>query len=259
MQLSSTPAPALLAALSIAGCAAPAAETVPDPPEALPGLWEITEGPGAPFLLSPPAGRDPAAAVVLFVPGGAGIRDHALPTFERWLAAGDGRDELWLLLPYATGSDLAAEEARVQAALERVLAERAPDARAVHLAGTSNGGRTAFRWMLAHPERWASFLGAPALPPADTTDEALVAALGDKPVMLAVGEQDAGEHGWLDPVRALAERLAALGVDGELAVLPGEEHILTEEFDETLFLDFWLGRRAATRADSSNPSTSTPR
>lgn len=264
MPTSSTHALAVLGAVLTLGCAAPAGPDAPepqgaaepasapepDPSQALPGVWEITEGPGAPFLLSPPAGRDPSAAVVLFVPGGSGIRDHALATFDLWLAHGRGREELWLLVPYSPEGDLSAEEPRVQTALERVLDEHAPGARAVHLAGTSNGGRTAFRWMLELPDLYASFLGAPALPPPGTGDEALVRALGGKPVMLTVGEEDAGPNGWLDPMRALHERLTSLGVACDFAVLPGEGHILSEAFDETPFFDFWLGRRSA-RSDAS--------
>jgi len=245
----------LLAVVLAAGCAArrsdvaaPEPEPVPDPPTALPGCWEITDGPGAPFLLSPPAGRDPSAAVVLFVPGGLGIRDHAIPTFERWLAQGRGRDRLWLLVPYSKEGDLSDEEPRVQEALHRVLATYATKAKTVHLAGTSNGGRLAFRWMLEHPERWASFLGAPALPPSDVTDEALLHALHGKPVMLTVGAEEAGPNGWLEPMSTLDERLTKLGIACDFAVLPGEGHILSEEFDETIYFDFWLGRRPSRSA-----------
>lgn len=238
---------AFLALFFTTGCATDAVdvaepEPIPDPPSAAIGLWEVSDGPGAPFLLSPPVNRERHAPVVLFVPGGAGIRDHAMPTFERWLSKGKGREQVWLLVPYTQDGDLSDEGERVQTALRRVIDERASERSPVHLAGTSNGGRSAFRWLLEQPERYTSFLGAPALPAPDPGDEALGNALAQKRVLLAVGSEDGG---WLEESRSLEARLGALGIDCQLMVFEGEGHILSEEFDESVFFEFWLAEEHA--------------
>lgn len=90
-----------------------------------------------------------------------------------------------------------------------------------HLAGSSNGGRSAFRIALDHPELFLSLTALPGFPPTDD-DMKRLERLADLPVRLFVGGED---RGWVERMKETRKRLEALGADVELTVLSGEGHV----------------------------------
>jgi pimeloyl-ACP methyl ester carboxylesterase len=90
------------------------------------------------------------------------------------------------------------------------------------LAGISNGGLSAFRTALEHPDRFRSLALAPGAPPADATDEQFAALAGMR-ISQFVGGDDAS---WLAQSQASHDRLAALGIDSVLEVIAGDDHFL---------------------------------
>lgn len=191
---------------------------------------------GEQFFVRLPPAPDRGADVVLFVPGGAGTRDTASITYDRWLAGGAGLDSVVVAVPYAADGNLGDESERVLAVLDRVQACTCHSGRA-HLGGTSAGGLAAFSLMLTDSDRFETLLGAPgAFRAADP--ELLETALAGKRVFLGVGSEDAA---WMGNVRDDYAALTMLGIDVVLVEFPGEGHILSEAFDPTPFFEFWSG------------------
>jgi pimeloyl-ACP methyl ester carboxylesterase len=90
----------------------------------------------------------------------------------------------------------------------------------VHLAGVSNGGLSAYRAALDHPELYLDLLTFPGMPPEQGDD---VAKLKDLPAADWVGELDSG---WREAGEATIAKLQSLGDDAQITVVPGESHIL---------------------------------
>lgn len=90
----------------------------------------------------------------------------------------------------------------------------------VHLAGVSNGGLSAYRAALDHPELYLDLLTFPGMPPEQADD---VAKLQGLPVADWVGELDSG---WREGGEATVAKLKALGSPAQITVVPGESHIL---------------------------------
>lgn len=90
-----------------------------------------------------------------------------------------------------------------------------------HLAGNSNGGRSAFRIALENPDDFLSLVGLPGFPPDDSDFERLDRLAG-KPVRLFVGGRD---KGWIEAMERTRDVLDGLGTDVTLTVLPGEGHV----------------------------------
>jgi poly(3-hydroxybutyrate) depolymerase len=90
-----------------------------------------------------------------------------------------------------------------------------------HLAGNSNGGRSAFRIALDNPQEFVSLLALPGFPPEDE-DFVHLERLAGKPVRLFVGGED---RSWIEPMQRTRDILAKMGHDATLTVLPGEGHV----------------------------------
>jgi len=95
-----------------------------------------------------------------------------------------------------------------------------PEGGKVHLAGVSNGGLSAYRAALDHPELYFDLLTFPGMPPEQSDDVAKLKAL---PTADWVGELDSG---WREAGEATIAQLKSLGDDAQITVVPGETHIL---------------------------------
>ena len=93
--------------------------------------------------------------------------------------------------------------------LDAVAAGFPPTDGRFDLTGISNGGLSAFRAALDHPERFRSMALAPGAPPADATDEQFAALAGMR-ISQFVGGEDAS---WLAQSQAAHDRFTALGID----------------------------------------------
>ena len=91
----------------------------------------------------------------------------------------------------------------------------------LHLAGVSNGGRSAFRLAGLHPESFQSLTSLPGFPPS-AEDQARLVALHDLTITMYAGGDDSR---WAQATRATAKRLAELGADVSFTIFPGEGHV----------------------------------
>ena len=97
-----------------------------------------------------------------------------------------------------------------------------PEKARYHLAGISNGGRSAFAVAELDPSRFASMVVLPGYPsPPD--DEAALDDLVAIPISMFVGGNDPG---WIEPMIAARDTLAGLGGVVTLDVREGEGHIM---------------------------------
>jgi hypothetical protein len=120
-----------------------------------------------------------------------------------------------------------------------------------HLAGLSNGGRSAYRVITEYPERFLSLTVLPGVPP----DERAVNALGrikGIPVAAFVGEND---REWVRESRKTKKKLDALGIENKLTVVPLAGHVIA--IDPAKLFDVMDKRRPKNLA--SNPRGATSR
>ena len=112
----------------------------------------------------------------------------------------------------------------------------------VHLAGVSNGGRSAFHLAGATPLRFASLSALPGVPGSEQ-DVARLKDVAQMPVAIWAGEQDSD---WVNEARKTIVRLSELGApELLLEIKPGESHVLDGKLRVELFdrLDFLAARR----------------
>ena len=101
----------------------------------------------------------------------------------------------------------------------------------VHVAGASNGGRTALQLALVQPERFASLSLLPGMQ--EGIDETQLESLTSLPIAMYVGGNDAG---WLVPMKAMAAELTKLGhPPAVFRVFEGEGHTPESLTGEILF------------------------
>jgi len=112
-------------------------------------------------------------------------------------------------------------EAALPPLVDFILAHIRVEGGKLHLAGVSNGGRSAFRLALSDPERFASLTVLPGFPPS-AADFRQLSRLRSIPVRLFGGGQDTG---WVEQMRRTRDRLQELGARVQLTVYPGEGHV----------------------------------
>ncbi|MGE3167107.1 MAG: nuclear transport factor 2 family protein [Planctomycetota bacterium] len=111
----------------------------------------------------------------------------------------------------------------------------------LHLAGVSNGGRSAFRAAIDRPLQYHSLTVLPGYPP-DEADTRRLHRLRELPVTLFAGGDDAP---WVARMRETQELLVALGARATLEVFPNEGHVPPSLTAERLFETLDARRREA--------------
>ncbi len=90
----------------------------------------------------------------------------------------------------------------------------------VHLAGVSNGGRSAFELALRSPDRFASLSALPGMPDESSFEQ--LERLAGLPVAMYVGGDD---EGWRDNMERAAERMRELNIPLQsFTIFEGESH-----------------------------------
>ena len=105
--------------------------------------------------------------------------------------------------------------------LDQIAAEFQIEGHRFHVAGWSNGGRTAFRVALDFPSRVRSLVVLPG-GPASEGDVNRLARLDGIAVRMYAGGRDTQ---WVGVMQDTERQLTALGVSVETTVLPGEGHV----------------------------------
>ncbi len=112
-------------------------------------------------------------------------------------------------------------EAMIPDLLDHVAQIHAVAAGRFHLAGASNGGRSAFRVAGIFPDRFRSITVLPGFPPTPN-DEARLPELALLPIAFFAGGADTR---WVEATHRAAATLEALGADVTVRVLPDEGHV----------------------------------
>lgn len=219
------------AALALLGSALPTVQAqVPDPAsaEAPAGSsyrhLELKGGATLEYRLELPAGfsKDKAYPVLLAFPPGPQTRPMVEAGFDLYWGGGFAKD--WVVVSPVTTSGSSfytGAEAHIPALLDEVQKSVRVEGQRVHVAGPSNGGRSAFRFATSHPDRTASLFALPGFPPDEADGKRLDRLLG-MPVELFVGGDDAV---WVKAANEAEAKLRALGHRHvALNVYPGEGH-----------------------------------
>lgn len=180
------------------------------------------------YFLSLPDGFDSAKPypVLLAIPPGDQTRELAQTGLDKYWEA-EAKTRGWVII-----SPIAQKSRTFHSGLERSIPFLLDDiARTVtfeggraHLAGVSNGGKSAFRIATEFPNRFLSLTVLPGFPPDDRAElglRSLKALPGG--VAMHVGEND---RDWLAPSRLVKQKLEAYGVPVTLEVWPGGGHVL---------------------------------
>ena len=184
-----------------------------------------TSGDRLRYALALPNGFEPSntyPVLLAFPPG---------PQTEPMVEAGFGRywgDQAsargWIVVsPVAPDGQLfhRGAETVIPALLDRTASEFQIEGGRFHVAGWSNGGRSAFRVALEHPSRVQSLVVLPGGPPTERDFDGL-GRLAGIPVRMFAGALDTE---WVRRMQDTEARLKELGIDVETTTLPGEGHV----------------------------------
>jgi len=176
---------------------------------------------------------DSAPVLVALPPGGQnlGLAQSVLDDTYRTEALARG----WVVVsPAAPDGTLyfQGSEVLIPSLLDWVETWVTPEGGAVHLAGISNGGRSAFRVAVQNPDRVASLVVFPGFP--DDQDLAGLEAIAGIPIHMFVGGNDTG---WIAPTQVALDALTELGADASFEILEGEGHVMASLSDGKIVFD----------------------
>ena len=162
-------------------------------------------------------------AVLAFPPGSQGM-DMVLSTLQRnWLPEGDRRGYIVVVPAAPDGHPFVGEGAKIfPEFIERLLHEYKIRDNKFHIAGMSNGGRSAFHIAAMYPQYFWSVTGFPGYLPDPTPDR--VAALAKMCIFMHVGELDTG---WLREMQQQTSMFRAKGYTVRLTVEKNEGHVMS--------------------------------
>jgi hypothetical protein len=198
-----------------------------DPTAAHRLTFTTNDGTQVDYVLVVPPGRAvgvPGKVIWAFPPGGQDIDLAEQLVNEKYRAEALARDYV-VFSPAAPKGALFYTD--TSAALVPELLDMAatlfpPDGGRFDLVGVSNGGLSAFRAAIEHPERFRSLVVFPGYSP-DGGDDPALSKLKGIGVAMFVGGNDSG---WLESSTATSDALKAQGNKVELTVIAGQGHIL---------------------------------
>jgi len=189
--------------------------------------FTTNDGTQVDYVLVVPAGRAagvPGKVIFAFPPGGQDIDLADEVVNDKYRAEALARDYV-VFSPAAPSSGLfssGASAALVPELLDMAATLFPPEDGRFDLLGVSNGGLSAFRAALDHPERFRSLVVFPGYSP-DGADDPALAKLKGIGVAMFVGGNDSG---WLEPSTRTRDLLQQQGNTVELHVIDGQGHIL---------------------------------
>jgi poly(3-hydroxybutyrate) depolymerase len=160
---------------------------------------------------------------VLAFPPGSQTMDMVLTTLEQnWRVEGDRRGYIVVIPAAPYGRPFVGEGAKIfPEFIEKLLRDYKIRDNKFHVAGMSNGGRSAFHIAASHPDYFLSLIGLPGYLPDPTPER--VAALSKLCIYMHVGEFDTG---WLEPMQQQAAMLRSKGHSVHFTVEKGEGHVM---------------------------------
>jgi len=195
------------------------------------------------YALALPKGfeRSRAYPVLLAFPPGPQTEQMVEAGFDRyWGDQASARG--WIVVsPVAPDGQLfyRGGERLIPLLLDQIASEFQIESGRFHVAGWSNGGRSAFRVALDHPSRVRSLVVLPGGPPTEE-DFGTLDRLAGIPVRMFAGGLDTA---WVRRMQDTGERLKTLGIDVETTILPGEGHV-PGSLDGDPIMDLMEGLRA---------------
>jgi len=154
--------------------------------------------------------------LLLALPPGAQDQTMAERSFELYFDEGADRGFVVVIPRKVDRKMFHEEDSGVLIQLLDHVTEQYSTIGSPHLAGISNGGRSAFRLALDHPARFASLTVLPGMPPTDEDYDRLD-RLAHMPISMFVGGED---RGWLERMK----RVGAALPHASLIIIDGEGH-----------------------------------
>jgi predicted esterase len=188
-------------------------------------IFTASDGTEIQYLEFVPQGWKPGDRVLLaFPPGGQDIDLASRLMEEKYHDEALTRGYA-VVSPAAPSTGLFYDEdsaALVPELLDAIEQQYPPEGGRFDLVGVSNGGLSAFRTAIDHPERFHSLVVFPGYSP-DGGDDPNLSALKDMGVSMFVGGDDSG---WLSASQQTEATLKDLGITVELHVVAGQGHII---------------------------------
>ena len=161
-------------------------------------------------------------AVLAFPPGSQNMDMVFTTLMQNWLPEGDRRGYIVVLPAAPNGRPFVGDGARVfPGFIEQLLSEYKIRGGKFHVAGMSNGGRSAFHIAAMYPQYFLSVTGLPGYLPNATPER--VAALAKMCIYMHVGEFDTG---WLEQMEQQSSALRAKGYNVHFTVEKDEGHVM---------------------------------
>ena len=217
----------LIACLCLVALPVVAQEVAPSPTVLSWRTLEVEDGSSVDYALQLPPDYRPADPypVLFALPPGSQTRALVERGFELYWAEAARRG--WVVVSPAAPAGLSFHAGAVELAealADHVMREMLIEGGRLHLAGVSNGGRSAFHLATRAPERWSTLTALPGIPSSESDLDALDRLLA-LPIALYGGADD---EGWADGMRSVRDQLVELGaahVDFDL--FDGEGHVPT--------------------------------
>lgn len=161
-------------------------------------------------------------AVLAFPPGSQAM-DMVLTTLQQnWLPEADRQGYIVVVPAAPFGHPFVGEGDKIfPEFIEKLLREYNIRDNRLHIAGMSNGGRSAFHIAASYPQYFQSIIGFPGYLPEPTPER--VAAISKMCIYMHVGELDTG---WRDQMREQAALFQSKGYTVRFTIEKGEGHVM---------------------------------
>jgi predicted peptidase len=177
------------------------------------------------YKIALPKDYDPGKtypAVLAFPPGSQDMNMVLTTLVQNWLPEQDKRGYIVVIPAAPNGRPFVGDGAKVfPEFIERLLHEYKIRDGKFHIAGMSNGGRSAFHIAAMYPQYFESLTGFPGYLP-DATPER-VAALAKMCIFMHVGELDSD---WREQMQQQASMFRAKGYSVRFTVEKNEGHVM---------------------------------